>query len=257
MAVFSDLYGTLLDYELGSNDTAILFTSAKRKAAINEGLRQFADLTECWQRTSTITCSNGIGEYNLYSTVNLPGADFLRPAGRGPTYRLKDASSQVSYTAGDDLLRRDVPWLDAHEAGWQSTATGTPEMWYLRADSTALYVGLVPPPQVSTSDLEAVLVWPYVARPSSLTADTNVPFGGRTDLEPYQQAAVHYAASKLEKLRRDVQASERQLAAFMGYVQRFLMARRPKGGTTIRLARSYFTQATRRGDAADVETADT
>lgn len=256
MAVFSELYGTLLDYELGSNDSAVLFLSAKRKSAINEGLRQFADLTECWVRSSTITCSNGVGEYNLYSTVNVPGGDFVRVYGRGPDYVFTDTSSQVSHTAGDDLLRRDIPWLDAHDPGWQSTVVGTPETWYLRDESTALYLGLVPPPDISTSE-SAKVVWPYVARPSSLTSDTNVPFGGRTDLEPYHQAAVHYAASKLEKLRKDRVASESQMAAFMGYVQRFLMQRRPRGGQVVRFARGYFHEATRRGGGGQIETADT
>jgi len=69
---FETLYSDLLDYELGTNDSAVLFTTARRKASVNEGLREFADLTECWTRESTITCSNGVATYSLMSTVNIP-----------------------------------------------------------------------------------------------------------------------------------------------------------------------------------------
>ena len=68
-----ELYADRLDYELGTNDSAVLFTTARRKASINDGLREFADLTECWVRASTIVCSNGVAQYNLHSTVNVPG----------------------------------------------------------------------------------------------------------------------------------------------------------------------------------------
>jgi hypothetical protein len=54
VATFQFLYDDALHTELGTNDTAVLFTTAKRKKAINEGLRQFAALTECWVKESTI-----------------------------------------------------------------------------------------------------------------------------------------------------------------------------------------------------------
>lgn len=256
MATFASLYGTLLDYELGASDSAVLFLSAKRKAAVNEGLRQFSDLTECWVKTSTITCSNAVGEYNLLSTVNVPGGDFLRLSKQGPTFRHRDASSNWTYQAGDDFPRRDIPWLDAHASGWQDSTGGTPEAYYERDDGAARYVGLYPPPAISTSEAANLLV-PYVAQPSSLTADTHVPWSGRTDLEPYHQALVHFAAHRLEKLRKDKQASESQLAAFMAYVQRFILARRPKHGRTIRPARAYFSEARRSRGEEQIEVADT
>ena len=256
MATFATLYGTLLDYELGASDSAVLFKTAKRQAAVNEGLRQFSDLTECWVKTSTITCSNAVGEYDLLSTVNVPGGDFLRLSKQGPTFRHRDASSNWRYVAGDDFPRRDVPWLDAHEPGWQHSTGGTPEAHYERNDGAARLFGLYPPPSISTSET-ANLLLPYVAQPSSMTNDTHVPWAGRVDLEPYHQALVHFAAHKLEKLRKDKQASESQLAAFMGYVQRFVLASRPKHGRTIRTARAYFGESRRLRGEAPVEVADT
>ena len=54
MAQFSALYDDALHTELGTNDTSVLFTTARRKHQINEGLRQFAALTECVVRQTTI-----------------------------------------------------------------------------------------------------------------------------------------------------------------------------------------------------------
>ena len=47
MTLFSSLYSARLDRELGTDDSTVLFTTARRKAAINEGQAEFADLTEC------------------------------------------------------------------------------------------------------------------------------------------------------------------------------------------------------------------
>lgn len=252
---FAQLYASRLDYELGTNDSAVLFTTVRRKACINEGLREFADLTECWQRESTITCSNGVATYNLLSTVNVPGADFLRITGDGPTFRYTDAAGAITYVAGDDLPRRQEPWLNAAEPGWQgSTGATTPSAWYLSGKGVQFSLGLVPPPSIGTS-ASAAVVLPYLARPSSLVDDIHVAFTDtngmtRGDLVPYHQAFVHFAAHRLELLRKDTGASDRQLQKFLGYVQRFLQAQRQPAGQTIRPARFYFRDAARRRDEA-------
>jgi hypothetical protein len=54
MTLFSSLYGARLDEELGTDDTSDLFTTARRKSAINRGVREFAELTECFIKWSTI-----------------------------------------------------------------------------------------------------------------------------------------------------------------------------------------------------------
>jgi hypothetical protein len=211
--IFETLYSDRLDYELGGNDSAVLFTTARRKNSINEGLREFADLTECWTRSATITCSNAVADYNLLSTVNIVAGDFIRLAVDGPEYRRTDASSNVTYTHGDDLPRRDIEWLNAHESGWRScTGATAPQSYYLDADGGALNLGLYPPPTISTSEAGALIV-PYVARPSSMTSTGDTPYTDasgvtRTDLEPYHQALVHYAAHRLELLRTDTAAPE-------------------------------------------------
>lgn len=250
---FSNLYTDRLDEELGTDDSTRLFTTARRKHAVNEGLRQFADLTECYTKESSVSCSHGTGEYDLLSTVNTTSGDYLRLSAQLPEYRLKSSGSSGStqYISGDNFSRTTVQWLDQYEPGWRNSTGGTPRFYYERVDGGKRLFGMYPPPQIKSSQVGTLRV-PFVARPSSLTSDTDVPFkvsaiATRNDLEPYHEAFSHYAAYRLEKLRVNTDASQAQFQVFMGYVQRFLSALAPKGGTTVKPARSYFGQARRRG----------
>ena len=256
MAAFSHLYSSALTQELGTDDSTRLFTDARRKTAINNGFLTFVDLTECAMRQSTVTSSHAIAEYNLLSTVNVPGGDYLRLAKQGPEYHHSDSNDNVTYAAGPDLFpRREIGWLNQYEPGWRDSTAGTPRAYYERADGGQRFFGLVPPPEITSSETGKIIL-PYLAKPAAMTSDTDVPFtfGStvRTDLEPYHQAAVHYAAHELEKLRLNEQASQAQLQQFLGYVERYHRLSQPKGGYQVRLGRNYFGEARRRGDL-DVE----
>jgi hypothetical protein len=243
MTLFSSLYGARLDEELGTDDSTVLFTTARRKSAINRGLEEFAKLTECWQRSSTLTITGGTAEYDL-STL----ADFVRLSKQQVEFHYVDASSVETVLAGDDLIRRDIDWLNRYNSGWQSDTTASsvqqlPTQYYERLDGGARYLGLVPKPCTGSSASAKVVV-PYVARPTPMTSDTAEPFSTgaavRADLRPYHQASVHYAAHQLEKLRRDDAASDRQLQKFLGYVSSWWAENRPKGGRALTQARNYF-----------------
>ena len=250
MAIFSSLYGTRLDRELGSADSTQLFTTARRKSAINEAQEEFARLTNCLERRSSITLTAWTGEYDLNSTVVLPAGDFYEFAPRGVAFHYTDASSNIQVVSGNDLPRRDPLWLDRYEPGWQvSTWASTtilaqyPSVWYERIDGSHRYLGFWPlPSSGSSASMEAFVT--YQARPTAMTSDTNETFQVnstvRSDLRPYHQALVHYAAHQLEKLRRDVEASQAQLSLFLGYVAQWQQAHRRKGGEHLTPARSYF-----------------
>ena len=254
---FSHLYSSALDQELGTDDSTRLFTTARRQRAINQAQLQFCDLTECSLRQSTITCSNGIREYNLIASTNVPGQDYLRLAKQGPEFHHEDSNGHVTYVAGDGFPRREIAWLNQYEPGWRASTGGTPSAYYERMDGGQRLFGLTPPPRIATSSESGQVVLPYVAKPSSMTSDTSLPFtfGStvREDLEPYHQALVHFAASDLEKLRLNTEASQTQLKIAMGYVQRFLVSLQPKGGQSIRQMRNYFSESRRRG-GDDVQT---
>ena len=247
MMNFSHLYSSALDQELGTDDSTQLFTDARRKRAINAGQLQFADLTECGHQLFTISCSNGIRRYNLLSTVHTFG-DFLRISKQQPEYFLVSSAGTTTAMAGPDFRRREIPWLNEYTPGWRSTTVGTPTSYHERMDGGQRLFEVVPPPDIGSSDVGKVLL-PYLAKPNTLTSDTDVPFtfGStvRTDLEPYHLALPHYGAYVLEKLRLDEEASQRQLQQFLGYVTRYTQLMEPKGPRTVRVARDYFGEARR------------
>ena len=255
MPPFAHLYSSALDYELCTDDSTRLFTTARRKQAINEGVEQFADLTEAFTRQSTITSSHGVGEYNLLSTVVVAGGDFMRLAKQRPEYQLHSSGSTVTvtYISGENFVRRNVEWLNQYEPGWRTSTAGTPRYYYEREDGGRRYFGLFPPPEIGSSEIGKVIL-PYVAKPQTMTSDTDVPFalastavgpstGIRTDLDVFHQGIVHYAAYKLEKLRADQGASQSQMQQFLAWVQRYVASKKPKGGQTVKHAKSYFEEA--------------
>lgn len=261
MTQFSSLYTARLDRELGTDDSTVLFTTTRRKQAINEGVAEFARLTECCQRRATATLTGGTGEYDLNATAVIPGGDFASFSKEDVEFRYTDASSNLTILSGDTLPRRDVHWLNRYEPGWRNDTTASsvqqlPRHYYVRADGPALFLGFTPIPCTGSSASAAAII-PYIATPALLTSDTSEPFtfnsSVRTDLRPYHQGLVHYAAHSLEKLRRDDQASDRQLQKFLGYVSRYLQDLRVKGGRAVMLGRNYFS---RRGTGWDEDRGD-
>ena len=263
MTQFSSLYSARLDRELGAADSTQLFTTARRKSAINEAQAEFADLTDCLQRQSTVTWPGGTAELNLTSTTVIADGDFSRVSNEPVQFYYTDASSYVTVLEGDEALpRRDVPWLNRYQAGWQQSTVASsvqqlPTSYYLRADGGALWLGMTPVPSTGSSASMAVVI-PYLAQPTVLTSDTQEPFvvGGvtRTDLRTYHQALVHYAAHLLEKLRRDEQASDRQLQRFVGYVARFHQNMRQRGAQVVTYATRRFVRSNATSDAKDPRT---
>lgn len=169
-----------------------------------------------------------------------------------PEFHLLSSGStkSTSFSAGNEVFpRREIPWLNQYHDGWRGSTGGTPEGFYFRADGGQMFLGLTPPPRITSSQTGKV-IFPYIAKPSSMSSDTDVPFtlGStyRTDLEPYHQASVHYAAYQLEKLRRDMEASQAQLQQFLGFVERYKRNTEPMGPQQVRLGRNYFQDARRR-----------
>jgi hypothetical protein len=257
MATFSALYDDALHTELGTNDTAVLFTNVRRKHAINEGYRQFAALTECFVRQTTISSTQGTQEFNLNDTTVIPSGDFIRVANQGPVFQISDSNGLFQTLAGNDFPQVSIPFLDNAQDGWRSTEVGYPTGWYLRSNGGQRLFGLDRPLGLSTGSTQtAAIVLPYVAKPSSMTSDTDVPFTvssqTRTDLDEFHQALVHFGAHRLELLRKDKEASQQQLKEFLGYVQRYQDQNRPKGNRVVRAAVSYFRRARRGTDRDDV-----
>ena len=248
---FSRLYGPELNLLLNDSDSNVLYTSTRRQQAVNDGVAEFAALTECYQRRSTIAVSCNTAEYVL-STIS----DFSRISAQGLVeyWHTSSGGSSISLftqLAGDDFPRRDELWLNRHDAGWRTSTTPVdfPQAHYVRMDGGRTILGLSEPPDVGSSDT-VKLVIPYIARPQAMTASTDVPFtdtagNNRADLTEYHLAAAHYAAYKLLPLAGRVQEAQANLQLFQSYVQRYTGNTRPKGGQHVTFATNYFRNARR------------
>lgn len=260
MPNLSTLSGRLLTQELGSEDSTVLFTDARRHSAIFDGIREFADLTECHIRRSTVTITGGTGEYDLHLASIISNQDFVRfVTDQAIEVHYTDASSYTSYIT---VPEKTVRWLDEYEPSWRhstmvSSGMQVPRYCYRRVEGGRHYLGFYPVPSTGSSASMKALV-PYVAYPDVSTVSTHVPFTAngqvRFDLRPYHQGLVHYAAHQMEKLRRDDQASDRQLQRFMGYVQRYLQATRRKGTNALTYARTYFRRGSTMQEGTDPRT---
>lgn len=265
--IFERLMKAELSVQLNNSDTSVLFTSTRRAQAINDAVEEFADLTECLIRQSTIACSCNTAEYMLLSSGVLGGStDFTRLAKQGVEYHHVSShggsSARTRTVAGDAFPRRDIEWLNRFRPNWRESTTPTelPTGYYLRADGGNLYLGLTERPDIGSSETGKVLV-PYVARPAPMTSSSAEPFtvnsSVRTDLRVYHHALPHYAAYKLLPLIGDLPGANQQLQAFLGYVSRYTQSQRPKGGQHLTVARHYFGDSRRMGGGGERSAPDT
>jgi hypothetical protein len=253
---FLELYGDAIDTELGTADRTQRFTTARRKLEINAAQKEFNRLTNCYVRRATITpLVSGTGEYNLLTAIT--ALDFIRLAGSDQLPVLKRTiSATVDYITGmKDFPRRSTDWLDNFEPGWRSADPATPTSWYTRQDAGTLLIGLSPAPLIAVGDVWQLLV-PYVANPDVMTGDAVVPFSTGADVQIsllyYHQALAHFAAGKLELLRKAYNASDLQMKKFAGYVAEYLEGQRVDGPQHVVLARDYLGEANRHRRGLDL-----
>lgn len=254
---FETLTKDELSIQLNNSDTSVLFTGARRRQATNDAQEEFADLTECLIRQSTVTCSCNVSEYNLLTSTG-GSTDFSRLAKQGVEYSLTSsgAAGQTRVVSGDDFPRRDIEWKNRYEPGWRESTTPVdmPTGYYLRPEGGNFYIGLNEPPDIGSSEVGKLLI-PYVARPTPMTSSGTEPFtvnsSARTDLRLYHRALPHYAAYKLLPLIGDLQGANQQLQTFLGYVTRYTQNQRPKGGQHVAVARSYYRESRRTGGVPD------
>lgn len=250
---FAQLYGEELTRELAAPDTSPMFTTVRRKAAINAAQLEFVKRTDCLTRQATLALVDGTQEYDLDALV---AADFGWLSKQGPSIAITSGST-VRYLEGDDLEETSVERLNVDEPGWRAVSAGTPRQYYLRRDGGAIYLGFHPKPDVVGAETWAVLV-PYVAVPADMSADADEPFtvssNARKDLRFWHRALVHYAAFDLEKFRKDVGRGSAQLQLFEIELQKYTATMKPKQGSRVRIATNYRGAASRRSARMDPRT---
>lgn len=249
MATFKQLWKQELSIRLNNSDTTALFTSTRRQQALHEAIEEFADLTECLTRTSTIACSCNVTEYSLLASTSLQNStDYVRLAKQGVEYLHTSSAGHLTHLSGEDFPRRDLDWRNRYEAGWRTSTTPviTPSGYFVREDGGNVVIGLNEPPRVGSSETAVILV-PYVLRPTPITSSAAEPFtvngAVRTDLRTYHKALPYFASYKLKPLIGDKEGAAEDLQVFLGYVARCIQNQRAKGGTHVTVGRSYFRES--------------
>ena len=248
MAFFLDLYGELLDVEIGTTDRTMRFKTDRRKSAINRAMQHFNRLTNCYEIVGNITLVDTGRVYDL-STVF---GNFLRLSPHHlPDIQFLAANGTYTGVAGPrDFPRRSADWLDANEPGWRNAGplgSGTPSSWFIHETNGSMYFALNPPPSIPVGDTWTLHV-PYIADPDVMTLDSDTPFSTsgheKISLRTYHQALVHKAAADMESLRRNYLAARRQNELYAGFVDEYLIAHRPAGPQHVQVA-DYLGAANR------------
>lgn len=239
---FADLYGEALNHELGSSDNANLFTTVRRKVAINRAQKEFARLTKLSvPRELTIPIVSGTSTYNLDTLTSSRFVQFSRTSPRLAVTTI--ATGAVKST---EVIVRSSAWLDESEAGWRDTAnTGTPSWVADDPKNGANFLTLTPIPTIPASETWALVV-PYQGNTADMVADGDLPFDSRPSLEPYHWALAHFAAAILERLRKDPDAEKTQIAKFGAYIEDWNANRKPAGQhKRVLLQRDYLGEVSR------------
>jgi hypothetical protein len=249
---FLQLYLEALNVELASADTSQLFTTARRKKAINDAMDVFIRATGCTRRYGSLPLIDNTQEYDLETTFT----DYIRLAAP-PSIKIVHAGSTDRYIQGEDLPRTTAEELDAEIPGWRATTKGTPCQWYLKDDGGTTNLGFYPAPDVDAGYTWIAIV-PYVASVTAMTADDAIPFTIAASpilrLYPYHQALAHYGAGLLEPLRKNYSGVQRQSQLYAGIVAQYFQQQRQDGPDLIRLGRNYYREAARGEQAHDWRT---
>lgn len=232
---FVQLTTTELDRELGSSQTS-LFTTVARKAAINAAQLEFVKRTECLQRQISFVLTDDRQEYDMEAA-----SDFMLIAKQGVSIKIVGASD-TTYIEGDDLERTSVERLSVEESGWRAADASRPMKWYQRRSGGTVNLGLHPKPSIDVTETWYALVQ-IVMVPTDMSADADEPFtcsgNALRSMRPWHRALVHYAAYDLEKLRKDQTRSAAQLQLFELELAKFTGVEKPKGERHVRLAHDY------------------
>ncbi len=237
---FGTLYGSELDRELGSSSTT-LFTTARRKAAINTAQQEWNKAVECYTRQSSIPLVDETQEYDLETTLT----DFAWISKQGVSIKVEPTTGNDWYLEGDDLIVTTVERLNVESPGWRAVDPGIPQRVYLRRDGGAFYIGLYPAPAITAGDTWT-LILPYVAVVPDMSADADEPFtvasNPMTSQRPWHRALVYHAAFDLEKLRKETGRSATQIQLFQAEVEKYTGVQKPKQGGMVRFVKQYRRQ---------------
>jgi hypothetical protein len=240
---FADLYGEAVNHELGSADVTQLFTTVRRKYAVNRAQKEFARLGKISiSKEVVIPVIAGTLLYNL----DTASASRFVAFGRAPL-RLRVTTVANSAKTASTLVIRSTAYADEALPGWRDSASsGSPQAIVHDPRDGINYLAFFPKPAIPASETWELVV-PIQANAADMVLDTEVPFDGRPDLEPFHWGIAHYAAAQLERLRKDPDAEKNQIAKFGAYVEDWnAKSTRPPGAhKRVLMQRDYLGEVAR------------
>lgn len=243
---FLQLYGEELTLQLASDDATNRFTTARRKAQVNNGQREFVRLTECVKRNGALPLVDEQATYDLEAAFT----DFWWLSEReGISIAIDDGTTVRYLVEGKDLERVDKRRLDREHPGWRSADPGTPRFFCLDRDGGALNLCFFPPPDIAVGETWTATV-PYVPSVPDMVGASDIPFtfagNPLKSLEAWHLACTHYAAYKMETARKRYNEAKDQLQFFAALVKDFLDKQKVPGGDQVAYAHDYMATLNQR-----------
>ena len=241
---FADLYGEALHHELGSYDTTQLFTTVRRKAAVNRAQKEFARLGKIsLSKEVVIPVVAGTRDYNLDTAS---GSRFVA-FGRSPLRLRQIVTANPLATTVTSLVVRSTAYMDEVLPGWRDPASsGFPSNIVHDPSDGVNTLRFTPFPGIPASETWELVV-PIAANAADMVLDSEVPFDGRPDVEPFHWALAHFAAAILERLRKDPEAEKNQVTKFGAYLEDWnAKSTRPPGAhKRVLMQRDYIGETSR------------
>ena len=160
---------------------------------------------------TTIATSVGVMEYSL-------PADCLIPI--RVSYDTDGSSLTVKY---EELTYATIPKLD-RDGGqyWETTSSGCPTDYYYRGN----LIGIYPPPGQNYIPPRGDLRVHYVARPSTMTADSSIPYSVGTNeyrnLFPFHQLIVWHVCAQCAADEKDTGMMNFYWSKFLTDIQQII-----------------------------------
>lgn len=151
---------------------------------ISMGELEFAMLTRAVKERSWITTTEDVAEYDLpIRTIAIDRVSYaIKP--------LTDTTTNYKRIDYHTMNGLDTKWKN-----WEDRSSSYPQRYcYVGSSTSYMRIHLDPPPDSTYAGTD-FLQLDYSIRPSTMTADTDIPFDDRYYLYPYHQAIIWYVVA--------------------------------------------------------------
>lgn len=193
-----------------STNPSTRFTDTQITELLNQGQRNMMAANHCIQQSESFQLTTGTTYYSLPSNY----------------------VSIMRVTIGSKFIPQLTPGaLDGRSRGWEA-ASGYPTYYFINFSSRSL-MGFAPWPAQST-DTDTVKV-EYTVSANDLSASTDIPFNGITELQNFDHALAYYAAAIMNLINGQAAQGTSLMTIFNSNMEAFskmcieLPAYRPAG----------------------------